>query len=334
VSGDGTLRVLIIGDPAEDQSGVDFEEEFALRGVASEWCRMSELLDLMTFDGVSLVEYTSNGASPHSLDFARIQLAERSTVQACQYAVLVNAGGFDAYMDAVMAVLERHGLVCPNSAASARVAGDKWRTYEVLRKNRLATPMSECVRTEDEAMNVAERLGYPLVVKDPLGSGGDSVWLANDESQLRSLIAELEIGSGLFFFQQYVECHSRDKRVVLVDDELVIGLTRVARAGDFRSNTSLGGSVLASEVTDVEAAFSRKVASALGLRYAKLDIAVVAEVLPGRENLPLGTPFCFEANAMAGLVRFDKVEGVVLADIRQDIRSRVVSMMERVRAGA
>lgn len=325
-------RVLIIGDPAHDRSGTDFEEEFRLRGIDSVWCAMGDLLGQLSLDGMTLAEHASKGLPVRNMPYERIVLSDDCIVPTAQYAVLVNSGGFPLYMDAAMAVFERSGLVSPNSAESARVAGDKWLTYERLRDNDVPTPKTKQAVSADEAVAAAHALGYPVVIKDPLGSQGSSVWLARSETELEALLPSLDAASKPLLVQHYVECNATDKRIVFVDGEFVFGLQRTAKAGDFRSNTSLGGDVSVGEVADAEIELGLRVAEALQLRYAKLDIAQVAAVLPGREYLPAGSFFCVEANAMGGLVRFDHVIGVSELELRQNVRRKVADSMLRVAA--
>jgi len=74
------------------------------------------------------------------------------------------------------------------------------------------TPGSEgTLESPDEAAEVAERLGYPVIIKAAAGGGGKGMRIAWDESSLRNGIrtaqaeAEANFGSGSVYLERYVE---------------------------------------------------------------------------------------------------------------------------------
>jgi acetyl-CoA carboxylase biotin carboxylase subunit len=73
------------------------------------------------------------------------------------------------------------------------------------------TPGSEgVIRSSDEALDVAKRLGYPIIIKAAAGGGGKGMRIATDEASLQNGIrtaqaeAEANFGSGAVYLERYV----------------------------------------------------------------------------------------------------------------------------------
>ncbi len=83
-------------------------------------------------------------------------------------------------------------------------------------------------------------------------------------------------GTRLAMVQEYLPAVTAgDKRVILLDGEVLGAINRVARGGDFRSNIHVGGRVEACTVTDQERAMIADIAPRLrqdGLFFVGLDL--------------------------------------------------------------
>ena len=99
------------------------------------------------------------------------------------------------------------------SSEMIRSMGDK----SIARKTVAAvgvpvTPGSEGVlASADEAVAVAQSLGYPVIIKAAAGGGGKGMRIATDEASLRNGVmtaqaeAEANFGSGVVYLERYVE---------------------------------------------------------------------------------------------------------------------------------
>ena len=73
-------------------------------------------------------------------------------------------------------------------------------------------PGSELLRDIDHALQLAEQVGYPLMLKSTAGGGGIGMQLCRDEAQLREAFASVarlarsNFGDGGVFLERYVEC--------------------------------------------------------------------------------------------------------------------------------
>jgi ribosomal protein S6--L-glutamate ligase len=198
-------------------------------------------------------------------------------------------------------VLTRAGVILPNAPDAVRMANNKWETYCALTQASVSCARSFLVHTKEELAVLQSELLFPLVFKTVDGSRGDDVYFVHTDDSLVKTFELFHDQGQPVLVQHYIECGAADKRIIVVEGKVITAMTRRGQGGDFRSNLAQGGIAESTEISDGEAELALRVARALGLRFAGLDIATVEEVLPGREYLGLGQPFCLEANAMPAL---------------------------------
>ena len=123
-------------------------------------------------------------------------------------AALLIAPETDGLLEAITAIVEESGkLVLGSSTAGIGAAGDKAKTYRLLRAGGIPTPETYEVRQSDDPAPVARRLGFPVVVKPADGAGCQCVLIAGRESELRRAWATAgrESGSEALLLQSYAE---------------------------------------------------------------------------------------------------------------------------------
>jgi len=123
-----------------------------------------------------------------------------------------------------------------------------------------------------------ERVGGHAVIKPLDGHGGEGVFaLSLDDKNLNGLIeAVTHLGRRMAMVQAFVpEVVEGDKRILLIDGEVVGAILRVPQGGDVRSNIHVGGRVVA---TDISAADRRIIDAVVprlqreGLWFVGLDV--------------------------------------------------------------
>jgi biotin carboxylase len=113
----------------------------------------------------------------------------------------VRAGGridavgsfFDGSIHVAAAICEEFGLP-GNSREAVRNMRDKYRSWQVLSAAGLPVPRTEIARSEAEALEAGERLGYPLVMKPQASAASQGVIKVCDRDELLSafkLITEM-----------------------------------------------------------------------------------------------------------------------------------------------
>ena len=176
--------------------------------------------------------------------------------------------------------LEQRNLPVFNSADSILRCDDKALTYLTLKRAGLPMPRTilapktfptvgyTTTAFVDEA---AERLGFPLVLKECFGSFGQQVYLFDDLESLRAKVVSLA-GTPMLFQELVEESRGRDMRVNVVGDRVVASIRRYSLNGDFRSNLTLGGGMEAYTPAPAEAELALSAARELGLTFAGVDV--------------------------------------------------------------
>lgn len=176
--------------------------------------------------------------------------------------------------------LEACGLRLFNSAGAIEKCDNKALTAIELEKRGIDTPETyvapltfEGVEINDFefARGAAEKLGYPLVVKEVSGSFGGQVYLAEDFEALKAIIKS--IGHKGFLMQKFIaSSRGRDVRVNVVGGKVICAMLRESADGDFRSNVTLGGRAETYKVNAAQARLAVKACRALGLDFAGVDV--------------------------------------------------------------
>jgi len=146
-------------------------------------------------------------------DIPYMRLNEQSLVQL----------GQGAYQKRIRAT-----MTSSTPALAVDIAGDKKLTNQLLAAAGLPTPRSEVVRTEDEAVAKARRIGFPVVVKPLDGNHGRGVSLdVRTERDVRKGFkrARDESRRGIVVVESFVQ--GNDYRVLVIGGRMVAVAERV-----------------------------------------------------------------------------------------------------------
>lgn len=208
----------------------------------------------------------------------------------------------------VARMLEARGIRTFNTARATEICDDKMLTHIALANCGINMPTTLsgalCYVKDGEIDGgylrfVADRLGFPLVVKECYGSFGEQVYLVKDLNQLRTTVNAIK--SKPYLFQKFIgESAGRDMRVIVIGGKVACGMLRQS-AVDFRSNVQHGGQATAVRVPDDIAGLCEKVARIIGLDYCGID------VLLG------GAPAICEVNSNAMFAAMERTTGVNVA---------------------
>ncbi|MGE0667647.1 MAG: acetate--CoA ligase family protein [Sphingomonadales bacterium] len=112
-------------------------------------------------------------------------------------------------------------------AIAMRLARNKLATADLLRQGGMPVPLNQLVRTADEAVAVANRIGYPVVVKPVDRDGGVAVAAGlTDDDRVRDAFEAARKMSGNVMVEQHV--HGLDYRLVVYNGRMIWALERVA----------------------------------------------------------------------------------------------------------
>lgn len=122
----------------------------------------------------------------------------------------------------------RATMTSGTAALAVDIAGDKELTARLLSAAGLPVPKSQSLRTAEDAVDYAARIGYPVVVKPLDGNHGRGVCLdLQDEAELRAAfpVAQEQSRRGWVVVENYVT--GSDYRVLVVGGRMVAVAERV-----------------------------------------------------------------------------------------------------------
>jgi [lysine-biosynthesis-protein LysW]--L-2-aminoadipate ligase len=176
---------------------------------------------------------------------------------------------------------ERWGVPTINSASAAAVCDDKIEMTAALAADGVPTLRTAVAFSVDGALEAAEELGYPVVLKPVGGSWGRLLAKANSATTLRTILEQKQqLGShhhSVFYLQEYVAKPGRDIRVLVVGDEVIAASYRTA--GHWITNVARGATSTRCEVTPEIACIAIGAARAVGATLAGIDLVETSDGL-------------------------------------------------------
>lgn len=207
--------------------------------------------------------------------------------------------------------LENLGIKLFNSSRAIELCDNKILMYQELAKHNIRIPKTFIAPKTFEGLgytnlsfidDIANQIGYPLVIKETYGSYGEQVYLAKNKEEAASIINK--IGYKDFLVQEFIKSSSgKDIRVNVVRDQQIVSILRENKT-DFRSNISIGGVGSRFEPEQEYVDLAIKASLALGLDFSGVD------VMFGENNEPI---IC-EVNSNPQFVSTLKVTNTNLAD--------------------
>ncbi|MCK5587722.1 MAG: lysine biosynthesis protein LysX [Candidatus Lokiarchaeota archaeon] len=179
------------------------------------------------------------------------------------------------------AILESEGALVINPFHVSQTCGNKLLATMALKKANVPTPRTIMAFTPESAFKAIKEIGYPAIVKPIVGSWGHFIAPVNEDNIAKAIIEHRESMSPplgkIYYIQEEVkrsptELRKRDIRSFVIGDEVVAAIYRVAKEGEFITNTSRGGKALPCEVDSEIEEISIKAAEAVGGGVLGVDL--------------------------------------------------------------
>ncbi|HJU78473.1 MAG TPA: lysine biosynthesis protein LysX [Nitrososphaeraceae archaeon] len=151
------------------------------------------------------------------------------------------------------AAFEGLGAKVINSLHTAIMCGNKLFTHMELLKSEIAIPKAFCAFSNQSAMSILNKNGYPKVIKPVVGSWGRMIALLKDKEAAEAVIEDREHMYPLyhvFYFEEFVKRPPRDIRSIVVGDKVVAAIYRYSGNNEWKTNMALGGKAEACKVTN------------------------------------------------------------------------------------
>ena len=174
---------------------------------------------------------------------------------------------------ALAQLLESRGVRTINCSSVIALCGDKVTTAAVLSRAGVPQPEYMVAFSPEGAVDAAEKMGYPVVFKPPVGSWG-RLLAKVDCRETAEAVAEHKSHLGpshsVYFLQKYVEKGGYDVRVTLVNGEPVTAIRR--KSDHWITNTARGGVPEGMSVTDEMTSILRRTYEAVGGDILAVDL--------------------------------------------------------------
>ncbi|MBS6032661.1 MAG: 30S ribosomal protein S6--L-glutamate ligase [Pantoea sp.] len=210
------------------------------------------------------------------------------------------------YGTAVLRQFEMSGSYPLNESAAITRARDKLRSLQLLAREGIDMPVTGFASSPDDTEDLIAMVGgAPLVVKLVEGTQGIGVVLAETRQAAESVIDAFRGLNAHILVQEFIkEAGGCDIRCLVIGNQVVAAIERVAKEGDFRSNLHRGGKAYPVTITEQERQIAVKAATTLGLDVAGVDILRAAR-----------GPLVMEVNASPGLEGIETSSGLDIAGL-------------------
>lgn len=197
-----------------------------------------------------------------------------------KYAILLRA---------ITTILQKESYM-PLRAASYTLGHDKVLTHLKFQEFGVPQPRTYLAATADAGKKIVKKMSYPIVMKLPSGTHGKGVMFADSTESAKSMIDTLSLLKQPILLQEFIDTDGVDYRAIVVGDEVVAAMKRIAGKDDKRSNIHAGGKGVKTSLDEK----TKKVAIAAA-RATGCDICAV-DILPSHKG-----PLVMEINLSPGL---------------------------------
>jgi ribosomal protein S6--L-glutamate ligase len=208
---------------------------------------------------------------------------------------------------AVVRQFEALGVLTTAGASAIACSRDKLHSLQRMSRAGLPIPKTAVIAQPRGLFSAVHAVGgVPVVIKLIRGTQGRGVILAKNLATAAAVLEKVRKARRQALVQEYVaESNGRDTRIIVVGDNCIAAMQRIAVAGDFRANLHRGGTAITIIPDGPTSKLAVAAARAHGLAVAGVDLI-------HSERGPL----LLEVNSSPGL---EGIEGVTGVDIAQEI---------------
>jgi len=174
-------------------------------------------------------------------------------------------------------MLDERGVRTVNVHRAIASCGDKVLTSMALIEHGVPTPYTAVAFSQATALATMETMGYPVVVKPPVGSWGRLMAKLNDREAAEAVLEHKRAlhQDDPYYVQRYVEKPGRDIRTLVVGDETVYAVYR--HSSHWITNTARGGETSICPITPQINNISQAAARAVDGEIVAVDLLETRE---------------------------------------------------------
>jgi len=140
----------------------------------------------------------------------------------------------------ILDAIEATDVYQPTNTESFQITNHKYYTVKNVVRIGVPVPDSSLSVTPQIASKIANKMGFPEVVKLLSGFGGKGVMLVKSQEEFTPILETLTVFKEFLSTQEYFESGGEDFRALVVGGK-VIGINRKGMSGEWRANVSTGG---------------------------------------------------------------------------------------------
>jgi [lysine-biosynthesis-protein LysW]--L-2-aminoadipate ligase len=202
-----------------------------------------------------------------------IDLSDKNSKYSGQV-VLLRSISYFKYVNS-SAALQGLGARVINPLHAAIMCGNKMYTHMELEKAGIRTPKAVAAFSEESAIAVLDKIGYPAVIKPTVGSWGRLIALLRDKDAAKAVIEDREHMFPLYqvyYFEEFVNRPPRDIRAIVIGDRVVAAIYRYSGEGEWKTNMALGGYAETCPVTNELEDICLKATNAMNAHIVGVDL--------------------------------------------------------------
>ncbi|WP_240501936.1 RimK family alpha-L-glutamate ligase [Bacillus sp. MUM 13] len=168
---------------------------------------------------------------------------------------------------------ERSGIPVVNKADTLFCGQNKYLNSEALHRNNVPHFPVISGFSEKYVNNWTDQLEFPLVHKQIVSAGGQSVMKVEKPELLTDLARTFARYNESFYAQPYFEKPNRDIRVICIDYKATTAFYKYTPEGEWVTNVARGGKpIIIDEIEKDLASIAERAAKALGAQIAGVDL--------------------------------------------------------------
>ena len=173
----------------------------------------------------------------------------------------------------VVRLFEHSGIYVINSATAIERASDKLFTSMALKGANISVPPTIVAQKVNEAMNFFRNC-KDIVIKPLFGSRGKGITRIKDEDTAYLIFETSEQFNLTIYLQKFIPHGNRDIRALVIGDEVIAAMYRVAENNGWKTNVSLGATPEFCELNEKLKKICVKSAQIIGCEIAGIDIMI------------------------------------------------------------
>jgi len=179
----------------------------------------------------------------------------------------------DKFLFDTVEMLENEGVKVINPIEGIKISKDKYLAYYYLKKANLSIPYTyisnDEMRTYFQIIDLKYKKGF--VFKPMSGKGGIGIVITKEKSTAGDVLSFFALNNKVAIFQKYIK-NKKDMRIIVVGDEIIGGIERIAKKGMHKNGISIGGKAVAFKVNDELKEIAIKASNAVKCKISGVDI--------------------------------------------------------------